>query len=175
MSRELDLIDQIISRTNCSYKEANDALTQTGGDVVESIVLIEAGKFPKNTTSSGSQSKINSDATSDTSDHASDASNIKMEWKSEVFKAQLKFIGATLVKLFKKLMQMKIAWQKDNKILLELPLLIVILIAWFTLPFSLIVLVIPFFLGINVLLKTNGKKDKDISHMIKAQFDDKEV
>ncbi len=168
MSNTLDQIDQIIKRTNCSYKTASDALQTSNGDVIEAIILVETQNAKSKTTKSSNFEKPNSEFKSNSE------SDIKLEWKSEAFKAQLKFLWSATKKIFKKLLKMKIAWQKDSKIYLELPLIIVILVAWFTLPFSLIVLALPFFLGFNVMLKTNGKKDKNISKIIKSQFEENE-
>lgn len=167
MSNILDQIDQIINRTKCTYKEASEALEATKGDVVEAIIQIE-----NNRTEKAQKEDAPKENTSESKKTTSSESDIKMEWKSEAFKAQMKFLGIQLKKAAKKLLKMKIAWQKNEKVYLELPLIIVILIAWFTLPFSLIVLVVPFFLGFNVLLKTSGKKDQDIGNIIKSQFDD---
>ncbi|MBF4695340.1 UBA domain-containing protein [Fusibacter ferrireducens] len=165
MSDNLDQIDQIIKRTNCSYKEASDALQNSNGDVVEAIILIET----QNTESEASE---NSDSeTIHSESNCTDGADVKLEWKSEAFKAQIKFLWSAIKKIFKKMLKMKIAWQKNSKTYVELPLIIVILVAWFTLPFSIIVLALPFFLGFNVILKTNGKKDKNINKIIQSQFD----
>lgn len=168
MSNTLDQIDQIIKRTNCSYKEASDALQNSNGDVIEAIILIETQNMESETTNSSDFETAHSESKSH------DEADIKLEWKSEAFKAQIKFLWSATKKIFKKLLKMKIAWQKDSKIYLELPLIIVILVAWFTLPFSIIILALPFFLGFNVMLKTNGKKDKNLSKIIKSQFDKSE-
>ncbi|GAU77989.1 hypothetical protein [Fusibacter sp. 3D3] len=168
MSNTLDQIDQIINRTHCSYKEASDALQASNGDVIEAIILIEAQNSKSETAKNSNAETPNSKSKSDKE------AEIKLEWKSEAFKTQMRFLGATAKKIFKKLLNMKIAWQKDSKIYLELPLIIVILVAWFTLPFSLLALALPFFLGFNVLLKTSGKKDKNIGKIIKSQFEENE-
>ncbi|OPL08258.1 MAG: hypothetical protein AVO33_01230 [delta proteobacterium ML8_F1] len=35
------MIDEVIERTGCSYKEAKEVLTQTEGDILEAIILLE--------------------------------------------------------------------------------------------------------------------------------------
>ncbi len=168
MSNILDQIDQIIARTGCSYKVASQALEAANGDLVEAIILVEGNKTnPDNSNEQTSNGETPNEKKASESD-------IKMEWKSEAFKAQMKFLWIQIKKAAKKLLKMKIAWQKNDKIVLELPLVIIILVAWFTLPFSLIVLALPFFFGFNVLLKTTGKKDKNIGNIIKSQFDDQD-
>ena len=41
MAITLEAVDQVINRTNCTYKEAKDALEKTDGDALEAIILIE--------------------------------------------------------------------------------------------------------------------------------------
>ena len=42
-------VDQVIERTNCSYKEAKEALMETNGDVIDAIIYLDnrdsAGTF----------------------------------------------------------------------------------------------------------------------------------
>lgn len=42
MNLTLEMIDEIIERTNCSYKEAKEALLKTDGDVLEAVILLES-------------------------------------------------------------------------------------------------------------------------------------
>ena len=41
MAITLEAVDQVINRTNCTYKEAKAALEKTDGDALEAIILIE--------------------------------------------------------------------------------------------------------------------------------------
>ena len=41
MNITLDMVDQLIERTGCTYKEAKEALTETEGDILEAVVLLE--------------------------------------------------------------------------------------------------------------------------------------
>lgn len=42
MNLTLEMIDEIIERTNCSYKEAKEALLETDGDILEAVILLES-------------------------------------------------------------------------------------------------------------------------------------
>ncbi|MEA3423396.1 MAG: DUF4342 domain-containing protein [Bacillota bacterium] len=42
MNLTLEKIDEIIERTNCSYKEAKEVLLETDGDVLEAVILLES-------------------------------------------------------------------------------------------------------------------------------------
>lgn len=41
MNFSINEVDQVIERTNCSYEEAKQALTETNGDVLDAIILLE--------------------------------------------------------------------------------------------------------------------------------------
>lgn len=41
MNLTLEMIDEVIERTDCSYKEAKEALLETDGDIIEAIILLE--------------------------------------------------------------------------------------------------------------------------------------
>jgi gas vesicle protein len=42
MNITLEMVDQVIERTGCTYKEAKEALIEAQGDVLEAIVIIES-------------------------------------------------------------------------------------------------------------------------------------
>ncbi len=42
MKLTLEMIDEVIMRTNCTYKEAKEVLLETEGDVIEAIILLES-------------------------------------------------------------------------------------------------------------------------------------
>jgi len=42
MEVTLKMVDEVIERTNCSYKEAKEALLETDGDVLEAIIKVES-------------------------------------------------------------------------------------------------------------------------------------
>ena len=42
MKLTLEMIDEVIERTDCTYKEAKEALIETDGDVIEAIIKIES-------------------------------------------------------------------------------------------------------------------------------------
>ena len=125
MSVTLENIEKIIDRTKVSYKEAKDMLEACDGDVVEAIVRIEQNM-------------------SKTAEDAQKEKQESFDAKKNAFEAQFKFWGNQGLKILKKLMHIKVIWKKENQSLLELPLLIVGIIALWTLPFSIIALVVPF-------------------------------
>jgi len=44
MNITIEMVDEVINRTGCTYQEAKDALTETKGDVLEAVILIEDKK-----------------------------------------------------------------------------------------------------------------------------------
>lgn len=42
MKLTLEMIDEVIMRTNCTYKEAKEVLLETEGDVIEAIIHLES-------------------------------------------------------------------------------------------------------------------------------------
>ena len=42
MKLTLEMIDEVIMRTNCTYKEAKEVLLETEGDVIEAIINLES-------------------------------------------------------------------------------------------------------------------------------------
>ena len=148
MSVTLENIEKIIDRTKVSYKEAKDMLEACDGDVVEAIVRIEQNM----------------------SKAAEEAQKEKLESfdaKKNAFEAQIKFWGSQAVKVLKKMMHIKVIWKKEDRALLELPLLIVAIVALWTLPISLIALVVPFFFGIKLQIHRENGKVTDIDEWIK--------
>jgi len=60
MTITLEQVDQVRERTHVSYQKAKDALEQTGGDVLEAIVLLEqekpsSHKFPNSASDFGNE------------------------------------------------------------------------------------------------------------------------
>lgn len=147
MSNTLDQIDQIIERTKVSYSEAKEALDHCHGDVLEAIIKIESSK--SNQTSSNAQSE-----------------------KSN-FDAQFKFALKQIKKVLSKGLQIKVLWKKETQTLLELPLLIVLIATLWLMPFSLLLLALPFFFGIRMQINRAGSVT-DVNDWIKkhTQTDD---
>ncbi len=148
MSVTLENIEKIIDRTKVSYKEAKETLEACGGDVVEAIIQIEQSK-----------------AKSETDD--SEAKKAAFEQKKESLLLQAKFWGKQALKVLKKAMLIKVLWKKEDKVHLELPLLIVLVVALWTLPVSILVLALPFFFGIKMQIKKNNGKVTDLGEWVK--------
>ncbi len=145
MSVTLENIEKIIDRTKVGYKEAKEVLEACDGDVVEAIVKIEQNKLK---------------AAEDTRKEKQQS----FDTKKLAFETQFKFWTHQGLKLIKKLMQIKVLWTKEDRLLLELPLLIVAIITLFTLPLSIIALAIPLFFGVKLeIRRENGEIIKILS------------
>lgn len=143
MTNTLDHVDQIIERTKVSYAEAKEALDACNGDVLEAIIKIESSK--SNKSESGTKSE-----------------------KSN-FDAQLKFALKQAGKILSKGLQIKVLWKKETQTLLELPLLIVLIATLWLMPFSLLVLALPFFFGVRMQINRGNGKVTDVNDWIKKQ------
>lgn len=143
MSITIEQIDQIMDRTKVSYKEAKEMLEKHGGDVLEAIIEIENKTVEKEPVIK--KEKVN-------------------EWKSK-FKWALKQFG----KLIQKSLLIKIAWKKQDQYLFELPLLVVLILTFWMMPFSLIAIVLPFFFGIKMMFKRESGHETDIASWIKKK------
>lgn len=143
MTNTLNQIDQIIERTKVSYAEAKEALDACNGDVLEAIIKIESSKSTQSETNAKSE-KSNFDAQ---------------------FKFALKQVG----KVLSKSLQIKVLWKKEAQTLLELPLLIVIIATLWLMPFSLLVLALPFFFGVRMQINRGNGKVTDVNDWIKKQ------
>ncbi len=148
MSVTLENIEKIIDRTKVSYKEAKVMLEACDGDVVEAIIRIEQNS-------------------SKTAEDAKKEKQESFDAKKNAFESQLKFWGHQGMKVLKKMMRIKLIWKKDDKAVLELPLLIVAIIALWTLPLSIIVLVVPFFFGIKLQIHRENGNVTDVDAWIK--------
>lgn len=146
MSITIEQIDQIMDRTKVSYKEAKEMLEKHGGDVLEAIIEIEnKDKAPIEKEPVIKTETIN-------------------EWKTK-----LKWILKQFGKLIQKSLLIKIAWKKQDQYLFELPLLVVLIITFWLMPFSLIAIVLPFFFGIKMMFKRESGKETDIASWIKKK------
>ncbi|MBE0449347.1 MAG: hypothetical protein IBX70_00745 [Clostridia bacterium] len=146
MSITIEQIDQIMDRTKVSYKEAKEMLEKHGGDVLEAIIEIE-----------------NKNEAPVEKEHAIKKETVN-EWKGK-FKWALKQFG----KLIQKSLLIKIVWKKQDQFLFELPLLVVLIITFWMMPFSLIAIVLPFFFGIKMMFKRESGHETDIASWIKKK------
>lgn len=149
MSISLDHVDKIIERTKVSYKEAKDMLEACNGDVVEAIIRIEQDQQNKSEQTEAEKKQA-------------------FEAKKQNVEGQLKFWGKQFMKLMRKLMTIKIQWLKEDRLFLELPLLIVIVFALFTMPWSIIALVAPIFFGVRIKLAMQNGKVTDVQDWVKS-------
>lgn len=149
MSATLENIEKIIERTKVSYKDAKEMLESCNGDVVEAIVQIEQKQ-------------------SDAHEEALNAKKSNYEAKKNVLFTQMKFWGKQIIKLLQQAMTIKVIWKKQDHTYFELPLLIVAILTVWLMPFSLIVLVAPFFFGISTQLQRKNGKVTDVNDWIKT-------
>ena len=136
MSVSLEKIDMLMERANISYKEAKEALEKHNGDMVEALIELESSHRtalgPKNQRQQRHQKHQN---------------------ERDFFEDVKVFIQKMHKTSF-------IFGRKGHKVL-DIPLTIAALIILFTLPVSIFLLILPYFMGYKiVILDENGKKMK---------------
>ncbi len=134
MSVSLEKIDMLMERANISYKEAKDALERHDGDMVEALIELESSQK----TNYNKQKKAQGERR-------------KQAPRRDFFDDVSAFI--------KKMHKTSFTIGKKGHKVLDLPLTIASLIILFTLPVSLIILLIPLLLGYKfILIDEKGKK-----------------
>lgn len=139
MTITLEQIDQVINRTHVDYATAKKALEAHDGNLVEAIIAIE------NDTQESTSKKVDTEA-----------------WQNKV-----KWALKQLCKAIEFSLNIKVIWKKNDVQLLEVPLLVLALFILWLMPFSLIVLAIPFFFGIKLYIKNGFGKTNEISQWLK--------
>ena len=140
MSVSLEKIDMLMERANISYKEAKEALEMHNGDMVESLIYLEASNKTayKSSPKPQPQRKTNSKSNSGTNRNDSD-----------FFEDVRKFI--------KKMHKTNFVIGDKNKKIIDIPLTIAALIILFTLPVSIFILIVPYLFGYKIsILDTQG-------------------
>lgn len=132
MSVSLEKIDMLMERANISYKEAKDALEKHNGDMVEALIYLEAAQ-KTNSTQKKQAPKQNQAPRRDFMDDIS--------------------------AFFKKMHKTSFIISKNSHKFIDLPLTIASIIILFTLPFSIIALLVPVLLGYKInIIDEKGKK-----------------
>lgn len=129
MTITIEQIDALMARTNVSYQVAKELLEKHNGNLVEAILEAEKKE-------------------------STPESEIKKGGFSE-FKDKASSLMKLVLKIIEKLLLMKLVWKKNQKSYVELPLLIVLLLFFWMFPFSLILLLLPYFFGIRTIFKWN--------------------
>ena len=156
MSVTLENIDQIMARTNVSYKEAKETLESCDGNVVDAILKLEENSEQKRTHQENEQQA------------KEEQKKAEFNEQKNRFMKQAKFLGNQVLKLVKKGLTIKVTWSNESKKLIELPLLIVLILTLWLMPFSLIALVAPLFFGIRMRLTTESGKTTDVNEWIQT-------
>lgn len=139
MSVSLEKIDMLMERANITYKEAKDALEAHNGDMVEALISLESSQK----TTQAKRVKV----------HAQGARRSHQAPKNDFFEDMGNF--------FKKMHKTSFIIGKKGHKVLDLPLTIAALITLFTLPFSIFLLILPYFFGYSIIiLDEKGKKVK---------------
>lgn len=134
MKDPLEKIDLIKERANVTYQEAKEALEKNDYDVLETLIDLE--KQNKLKAEKPGDTKKKEKKTTDSEDSASQS----------------------IKKIFKKSMKSSFILKDKNKEqVLKLPLLIAALLIVFTLPFSLLVLILAIVLKYKIIIKYDGK------------------
>ena len=158
MSVTLENIDQIMARTNVSYKVAKETLEACNGNVVEAILKIEETTEAKQASDQQQreeQRKANYEA------------------KKDQFTKKGKFLLKQISKLLQKGLAIKVTWSDADKKLVEIPLLVVILLAFLLMPISIIALVAPLFFGIRMKLTHENGQTTDVNDWIQTHTQSK--
>lgn len=147
MTIQLEQIDRVIERTGADYATAKKALQDAGGDEVEAIILIE-----KN-------------ANFQTDEEAPQPEMVKEtpEWQTNIIWALKKVCKAIEFSL-----NIKVIWKKKDIQLFEVPLLLVLIFAMWLMPYSLIIIALPFFFGIKMYIKSAFGKTNEVSEWLKS-------
>ena len=131
MAITIEMIDELIERTGVSYSQAKKALTETEGDLLKAILLIENGPRKEEKTEEKEYSQ--------SSEESTDEQTKSHEEKSDLQKNLSEF------------MELSIGIFKSNKKVMNLPLWLAILLAILASE-----IVVPIFI-IGFLLSLFGK------------------
>ncbi|MDR1131030.1 MAG: DUF4342 domain-containing protein [Oscillospiraceae bacterium] len=183
MAQNLDLVEKLIERTGISYGEAKAALEETGWDILEALIMLEAqGRVRETGTSRYStNSEAGSDGQSQPGQDGANAGPGKEKSASgENFKKFAKRFGLWIRDLVDKGNKNSLRMHRKNEKLIDLPvtvfLLLLIFCFWVVLP----LMIVALFFGCRFSFSGNelGKdginnamgKATDIADEIKQEF-----
>lgn len=143
MNDKLEKIDLIKKRANVSYQAAKEALEKNDYDVVETLIDLERQNKLKD------EAEYNEKFTKSTSEKNEDE---KKSTPSE------DGISQSIKRLFRKSMDSSfILKNKHGEQVLKLPLLIAIMLILFTVPFSVLLLILAIVFKYKIIIRYDGK------------------
>lgn len=135
MSITLEKIDMIMQRANVSYKEAKDALERHEGDILEALIELES----ENKTSRG--------GTYEKQSHNEQSKQSHQDFWHEFSQ------GAK--DLFKKMSGNSLVLSSKERVYLDVPMIVAVILVMVTLPVSLFLLILPYCFGMKFDIKDN--------------------
>lgn len=152
----LEKIDLLVERAHISYKEAKEALERHDGDLVEALVDVEANRRP-----SGSTRDAYKEAKRD---YKEERKRERDEYKRDRYEYRRdrghdgwnKFVNGTK-KVFSQMNRTSFVISDKDKQYLDIPLTVVVILTLITLPFSLLLLILPYCFGAKIsIFDKNG-------------------
>ena len=149
MKERLEKIDLIKERANVTYQEAKEALEKNDFDVLDTLIDLER------------QGKLKAESTPGEKKKTSEKKEEKEAPKTE------EGLGYSIKKLFKKSMSSSFIL-KDHKgeQVLKLPLLVIALLILFTLPFSLLLLILAIVFKFKLIIRYDDGKTTCFNQVI---------
>ncbi len=162
MSINLDKIDLLKERANVSYREAKEALEANDGDLVEALIYLEEKEQLKASGKEDAPKQKKRPAPG-----PGPRPRPRRRRKDEDFERKAE-------DFFKNLHNMRFKVFKKRDVLLNIPATVAILIGFFTIPFSVILLVAAVVMGYHVaVIKPDGKSyvvDEEIRKEFQEEF-----
>ncbi len=133
MKITLEQIDFLRERANVSYREAKEALEETGGDIVEALVMLE--KQNKISGKKQPASKNNGDSGF---------------WDS-------------IKNFFRKMNRIRFILRNEKSVLINFPLTVALILAIFATPFVVVGILVALFAGYRIQFRTDKGEDMAIN------------
>jgi len=133
MKITLEQIDFLRERANVSYREAKEALEETGGDIVEALVMLErqnkvSGKKQQSGKSSGESGL----------------------WDS-------------IKNFFRKMNRIRFVLKNEKSVLINFPLTVALILAIVATPFVVVGILVALFAGYRIQFKTDKGEDMAVN------------
>jgi len=133
MKITLEQIDFLRERANVSYREAKEALEETGGDIVEALVMLEK------------QNKISGKKQSSSKSNGENGF-----WDS-------------IKNFFRKMNRIRFILRNEKSVLINFPLTVALILAIFATPFAVVGILVALFAGYRIQFKTDKGEDMAIN------------
>lgn len=157
MSINLDKIDLLKERANVSYKEAKEALEKFDGDLVEALIYLEEEERIVKDDKDAPRPKKTAQRRRRPED--------SFDRKAEAFEKKAE-------DFFTSLHHMRFKIYRKNETLLNIPATIAILVGFFTIPFSILVLVAAVLFGYHIAVIKPDGDSYVVDEVIKEEFKD---